>query len=57
MAKYKVAWLPGDGVGHEVMDCTRIVLDKLGFDAEYIPGDIGWEFWKQRRRSAAREDH
>ncbi len=47
MAKYKVAWLPGDGVGHEVMDCTRIVLDKLGFDAEYLPGDIGWEFWKQ----------
>jgi 3-isopropylmalate dehydrogenase len=29
------------------MDCTRIVLDKLGFDAEYTPGDIGWEFWKQ----------
>ncbi len=47
MAKYKVAWLPGDGVGHEVMDCTRLVLDKLNFDAEYIPGDIGWEFWKR----------
>jgi 3-isopropylmalate dehydrogenase len=47
MAKYKVAWLPGDGVGHEVMDCARIVLDKLRFDAEYMPGDIGWEFWKQ----------
>jgi 3-isopropylmalate dehydrogenase len=46
MAKYKVAWLPGDGVGHEVMDCTRLVLDKLNFDAEYIPADIGWEFWK-----------
>ena len=46
MAKYKVAWLPGDGVGHEVMDCTRLVLDKLNFDAEYVPADIGWEFWK-----------
>jgi 3-isopropylmalate dehydrogenase len=45
MAKYKVAWLPGDGVGNEVMDCARIVLDKLNFDAEYFPGDIGWEFW------------
>ena len=46
MAKYKVAWLPGDGVGHEVMDCTRLVLNKLNFDAEYVPADIGWEFWK-----------
>jgi 3-isopropylmalate dehydrogenase len=46
MAKYKIAWLPGDGVGNEVMECTRIVLDRLGFDAEYIHGDIGWELWK-----------
>ncbi len=45
MAKYRIAWLPGDGVGNDVMDCARIVLDKLNFDAEYIPGDIGWEFW------------
>ncbi len=47
MAKYKIAWLPGDGVGNEVMDATRIVLDKLNLDAEYIHGDIGWEFWKK----------
>ncbi len=45
MAKYKIAWLPGDGVGVEVMDATKFVLDKLNFDAEYIHGDIGWEFW------------
>lgn len=45
MAKYRIAWLPGDGVGHDVMDCARIVLDALKFDAEYVPGDIGWEFW------------
>ena len=46
MAKYKIGWMPGDGVGVDVMDATRIVLDKLGFDAEYVHGDIGWEFWK-----------
>jgi len=46
MAKYKIAWLPGDGVGNDVMEAARIVLDKIGFDAEYIHGDIGWEFWK-----------
>ena len=45
MAKYKIAWMPGDGVGNEVMDATRIVLDAMNFDAEYIPADIGWEFW------------
>jgi isocitrate/isopropylmalate dehydrogenase len=45
MAKYKIAWLPGDGVGNDVMEATKIVLDMLKFDAEYIHGDIGWEFW------------
>ena len=45
MAKYRIAWLPGDGVGNDVMDATRPVLDALGFDAEYVHGDIGWEFW------------
>ena len=46
MAKYKIAWLPGDGVGNDVMDAARIVLDKINLDAEYPHGDIGWEFWK-----------
>lgn len=46
MAKYKIAWLPGDGVGNDVMEAAKIVLDKLALDAEYIHGDIGWEFWR-----------
>lgn len=46
MAQYKIAWLPGDGVGNDVMKATRIVLDALKFNAEYIHGDIGWEFWR-----------
>ncbi len=45
VAKYKIAWMPGDGVGVDVMDATRIVLDAMNFDAEYIHADIGWEFW------------
>ena len=45
MAKYRIAWLPGDGVGHDVMHVARMVLDALQLDAEYLDGDIGWEFW------------
>ena len=45
MAQYRIAWLPGDGVGNDVMEAARIVLDALKLDAEYIPGDIGWDFW------------
>jgi len=46
MPKYKIVWLPGDGVGNDVMECAKIVLDTISLDAEYIPGDVGWEFWK-----------
>jgi isocitrate/isopropylmalate dehydrogenase len=46
MAKYRIAWLPGDGIGVDVLDAARIVLDEIKLDAEYIPGDIGWEFWR-----------
>jgi 3-isopropylmalate dehydrogenase len=42
---YRIAWLPGDGIGIEALEAARIVLDKLQFKAEYIHGDIGWEFW------------
>ncbi|MBN2620262.1 isocitrate/isopropylmalate dehydrogenase family protein [candidate division WOR-3 bacterium] len=45
MAHYTIAWLPGDGVGKDVLDAVRIVLDALRLDAEYVPGDVGWEFW------------
>jgi isocitrate/isopropylmalate dehydrogenase len=43
---YTIAWLPGDGVGHDVMEAAKLVLDSLKLDANYISGDIGWEFWK-----------
>ncbi|HMB69362.1 MAG TPA: isocitrate/isopropylmalate dehydrogenase family protein, partial [bacterium] len=46
MAKYRIAWMPGDGVGVEVMDAAREVLDAVELDAEYVHADIGWELWK-----------
>jgi 3-isopropylmalate dehydrogenase len=45
--KYRIAWLPGDGVGKDVMEAAKIVLDRVELDAEYIHGDIGWDFWCQ----------
>jgi 3-isopropylmalate dehydrogenase len=42
----RIAWLPGDGIGPEVCDAARRVLDAVEFDAEYIHGDIGWEIWR-----------
>ncbi|MBS1855394.1 MAG: isocitrate/isopropylmalate dehydrogenase family protein [Acidobacteria bacterium] len=45
MSKHRIAWLPGDGIGPEVCDAARCVLDAAGFEAEYLHGDIGWEFW------------
>ncbi len=47
MAKYRIAWLPGDGIGNDVMEATRIALAALRLDADYVPGDIGWEFWRR----------
>jgi 3-isopropylmalate dehydrogenase len=29
------------------MEAAKIVLDELKLNADYIPGDVGWEFWKK----------
>ncbi|HWR51578.1 MAG TPA: isocitrate/isopropylmalate dehydrogenase family protein [Bryobacteraceae bacterium] len=44
---YRIAWLPGDGIGRECCDAARVVLEAVEFPAEYIHGDIGWEFWRR----------
>ena len=43
---YRIAMLPGDGVGTDVLEAAKGVLDAVGFEAEYEYGDIGWEFWR-----------
>jgi len=45
MAKYSVVAMPGDGIGQVVLPEAIRLLDAVGFDAEYIHADIGWEFW------------
>ena len=45
MSRRKIVSLPGDGIGKIVLEHTLRILDAAGFDAEYINGDIGWDFW------------
>ena len=47
MNTYRIAVLPGDGIGPEVTDATMCVLNAVGLRAEYIYGDIGWAYWQQ----------
>ena len=37
--------MPGDGIGKQVLPEARRVLDAVGFQAEYIDADIGWDCW------------
>lgn len=45
MPKYKIALMPGDGIGVDVMEAAKIVLDKIKLDAEYFDAEIGWQLW------------
>jgi len=47
MSKRTIVALPGDGIGKAVLDETVRVLEAAGFEADYVEGDIGWEFWKK----------
>lgn len=40
-----VVTMPGDGIGKVVLPQALRVLEAVGFDAEYVPGDIGWDYW------------
>jgi len=45
LKRHKIAWLPGDGIGVDVMDQTKRVLERLKLDADLEPGDVGWDVW------------
>jgi len=47
MTKRTIVAMPGDGIGAVVLDATIRVLNSAGFEADYVQGDIGWEFWKK----------
>lgn len=37
--------LPGDGIGKVVLPESIKLLEAAGFKADYVWGDIGWDFW------------
>lgn len=43
--KRTIVSMPGDGIGKTVLPEAIRVLNAVGFDAEYVHGDIGWDFW------------
>lgn len=45
MATKTIVIMPGDGIGWAVMQEALRVLNAVGFDADYVEGDIGWDFW------------
>lgn len=47
MAKHKIARMPGDGVGEDVMEAAVLVLEKIGLDAEFVDAEIGWTCWER----------
>lgn len=45
MNKRTIVTLPGDGIGKVVLPEAVRILDAAGFEADYVHGDIGWDFW------------
>jgi isocitrate dehydrogenase (NAD+) len=45
MTKPTIVTMPGDGIGNQVLPQALRVLNAVGFKADYIHADIGWECW------------
>lgn len=45
MARPTIVTMPGDGIGNQVLPEAIRVLEAVGFEADYVHADIGWECW------------
>jgi methanogen homoisocitrate dehydrogenase len=52
----KLAVVPGDGVGREVIPAALSVLDVFGLDIEKVPVEIGFGKWKRTGNALTDED-
>jgi isocitrate/isopropylmalate dehydrogenase len=41
----RVAYIPGDGIGPEVLASARRVLEAAGLEVEWVDVDVGWAQW------------
>ena len=44
--QYKIGFLPGDGIGVDVLEASKAILDAADFNAKYIPLDIGFKIFE-----------
>lgn len=52
----KLAVIPGDGIGREVIPAALAVLDAFGLDIEKVPLDIGYSKWERTGSALTDED-
>ena len=45
MARRTIVTMPGDGIGNQVLPQAIRVLEAVGFEADYVHADIGWDCW------------
>ncbi len=45
MNRPTIVLMPGDGIGKVVLPEALRVLEAVGFKADYVWADVGWEFW------------
>lgn len=46
MSRRTIVSMPGDGIGAMVLPEAVRVLDAVGFEADYVHAEIGWECWR-----------
>jgi 3-isopropylmalate dehydrogenase len=45
MSDHTIVVMPGDGIGKIVLPEAVRVLDAVGFQADYVHADVGWDCW------------
>ncbi len=46
MGQRSIVAMPGDGIGRTLLPEAIRILDAVDFQADFVPADIGWEFWR-----------
>jgi len=52
---FKICLIEGDGIGHEVIPATRLVLEATGLRLEFIEAHAGWETFERTGISVPEE--